>query len=71
MRERGTIVNWFPHLGYGFIKPDLVASGGADVFLHEKQIRSGFPRTGAIVEFEAVVRGARKRLVADRAEVVL
>jgi cold shock CspA family protein len=71
MRERGTIVRWFDDDGrnYGFIRPDITTFAG-DVFLHGKQIVSGTPREGAIVEFEVSIGGNRKRLVADNAEIL-
>ncbi|MHB8734434.1 MAG: cold-shock protein [Terriglobales bacterium] len=61
MRERGTVKNFNPEKGWGFIRPE---AGGDDVFVHHSEIRMPGFRTlsrGQQVEYTRV-RGERGTL---------
>jgi cold shock CspA family protein len=67
MRPTGILNVWFPEKRYGFIHQD---HGGVILkhFLHEANIKSGTPKTGATVKFKSVV--TRKGYLAVDAEIL-
>jgi cold shock CspA family protein len=67
MRMSGILNVWFPEKRYGFIHQD---QNGEVLrhFLHEENIKSGTPKSGATVKFKSV--GTRKGYLAVDAEIV-
>ncbi len=67
MKTQGTLNVWFQDRSYGFIHEE---KDGVILrhFLHGANIKSGTPRTGATVQFKAVI--TRKGYLAVDAEIV-
>lgn len=64
----GTCVGWREENGYGFIRP---AAGGADVFVHRRDIRNAMSlRQGQRVSFDIVEDPRNGKLRADSVLVV-
>lgn len=65
--NRGKIKRWNGDRGFGFIIPD---DGGADIFFHVREIRSGRVNEGDRVQFDMGVSERDGRPMATRVTVV-
>jgi len=62
MTLSGKVKSWFPEKGWGFLTPD---QGGADVFLHSKQLQEGMQiDNGMTVNFECRFDASRGKYTA-------
>jgi cold shock CspA family protein len=68
MRPTGILNVWFPEKKYGFIHQDNADGTVLKHFLHEGNIKSGMPKSGATVRFKSVM--SRKGLLAVDAEIL-
>ena len=68
MRVTAKLSVWFSSRGFGFIHLENPDGEITSVFLHQGNIRSGAPVTGAMVSFKTVT--TRKGLLAVNAEIL-